>query len=63
MLFRSDGIERQIAALIRHESQMPGFSVPTGQTIGDRVKKNAAEHATDYGFEYGAVFRRLLARR
>ena len=59
----TDGIERQIAALIRHESQMPGFSVPAGQTIGDRVKKNAAEHATDYGFEYGAVFRRLLARR
>ena len=59
----TDGIDRQIAALIRHESQLPGFSVPTGQTIGDRVKKNAAEHANGYGFEYGAVFRRLLARR
>jgi LmbE family N-acetylglucosaminyl deacetylase len=59
----TDGIDRQIAALIRHESQMPGFSVPAGQTIGDRVKKNGAEHATGYGFEYGAVFRRLLARR
>lgn len=57
------GIERQIAALIRHESQIPGFSVPAGQTIGDRVKKNAAEQATGYGFEYGAVFRRLIARR
>lgn len=57
------GIERQIAALIRHESQIPGFSVPDGQTIGDRVKKNAAEQATGYGFEYGAVFRRLIARR
>jgi LmbE family N-acetylglucosaminyl deacetylase len=59
----TDGIDRQIAALIRHESQVPGFSIPTGQTIGDRVKKNAAEHANGYGFEYGAVFRRLLARR
>src|SRR5207247_1427104 len=58
----TDGIDRQIAALIRHESQVPGFSIPAGQTIGDRVKKNAAEHANGYGFEYGAVFRRLLAR-
>ena len=59
----TDGIDRQIAALIRHESQMPGFNVPRGQTIGDRVKKNAAEHADGYGFQYGAVFRRLVARR
>lgn len=59
----TDGIDRQIAALIRHESQMPGFNVPAGHTIGERVKKNAAEHANGYGFEYGAVFRRLLARR
>jgi LmbE family N-acetylglucosaminyl deacetylase len=59
----TDGIDRQIAALVRHESQMPGFNVPRGQTIGDRVKKSAAEHATGYGFEYGAVFRRLIARR
>jgi LmbE family N-acetylglucosaminyl deacetylase len=59
----TDGIERQIAALIRHPSQVPGFGVQAGQSIGDRLKKNAAEHATGYGFEYGAVFRRLLARR
>ncbi|HSE93734.1 MAG TPA: PIG-L deacetylase family protein [Methylomirabilota bacterium] len=59
----SDSIERQIAALIRHESQVPGFNVPAGQTIGERVKKNAAAHAAGYGFEYGAVFRRLIARR
>jgi LmbE family N-acetylglucosaminyl deacetylase len=59
----TDSIDRQIAALIRHESQMPGFNVPHGHTIGERVKKNAAELATGYGFEYGAVFRRLLARR
>jgi LmbE family N-acetylglucosaminyl deacetylase len=56
-------IDRQIAALVRHESQMPGFNVPAGQTIGERVKRNAADHATGYDFEYGAVFRRLIARR
>jgi len=59
----TDGIERQIAALIRHESQIPGFNVPAGQTIGDRVKKAAAEWAEGYPFPYGAVFRRLIARR
>ena len=59
----TDSIDRQIAALIRHESQMPGFNVPAGQTIGDRVKKNAADQAQGYGFQYGAVFRRLTARR
>jgi LmbE family N-acetylglucosaminyl deacetylase len=59
----TDGIERQIAALVRHESQMPGFNVPAGQTLGERVKKNAAEQADGYGFQYGAVFRRLVARR
>jgi hypothetical protein len=37
--------------------------VPQGQTIGDRIKKNAAELAEGYGFQYGAVFRRLIARR
>jgi len=56
-------IDRQIAALVRHESQMPGFNVPAGQTIGERVKRSAAGHANGYGFEYGAVFRRLIARR
>jgi LmbE family N-acetylglucosaminyl deacetylase len=56
-------IDRQIAALVRHESQVAGFNVPPGETIGARVKKHAAELATDYGFQYGAVFRRLIARR
>lgn len=59
----TDGIERQIAALIRHESQMPGFNVAQGETIGQRLKKRAAELANGYGFPYGAVFRRLIARR
>ena len=58
-----DAIEQQIAALVRHESQMPGFNVPAGQTLGERVKKNAAEHGAPYGFRYAAVFRRLVARR
>jgi LmbE family N-acetylglucosaminyl deacetylase len=59
----TDGIERQIAALVRHESQMPGFNVTAGGTIGERLKKGAAALAEPYGFRYGAVFRRLIARR
>src|SRR4029078_8824235 len=27
----SDSIDKQIAALVRHESQVPGFNVPTGE--------------------------------
>src|SRR6266508_111495 len=56
-------IDRQIAALIRHESQMPGFNVRPDETIDRRLKQNAAELARGCGFEYGAVFRRLVARR
>ena len=59
----SDFIDKQIAALIRHESQVPGLNVAPGQSIEQRVKKGAAELATSYGFEYGAAFRRLIARR
>ncbi|MGH7324756.1 MAG: PIG-L deacetylase family protein [Candidatus Rokuibacteriota bacterium] len=93
----TDSIDRQIAALIRHESQMPGFNVPAGETIGQRLKQHAAELAASPaqavggltearpgvvvagaaspaqavggltearpGFLYGAVFRRLIARR
>jgi LmbE family N-acetylglucosaminyl deacetylase len=59
----TDGIEQQIAALIRHESQMPGFNVPAGQTIGERIRRHAAELAEGYDFMYGAAFRRLIARR
>ena len=58
----TDGVEQQIAALIRHESQMPGFNVPRGETIGQRVKERAQELANGYGFTYGAAFRRLIAR-
>jgi hypothetical protein len=59
----TDSIDRQITALVRHESQVPGFNVPPGETLGERVKRHAAELATGYDFEYGAVFRRLIARR
>jgi LmbE family N-acetylglucosaminyl deacetylase len=58
----SDGVDQQIAALIRHESQMPGFNVPRGETIGQRVKARAKELADGYDFVYGAAFRRLIAR-
>jgi len=59
----TDSVDRQIAALVRHESQMPGFNVTAGETIGQRLKKHAAELAEGYGFQFGAVFRRLIARR
>lgn len=59
----TDSIDRQIAALMRHQSQVSGFNVPAGQTIGERLKRNAAELAKGYEFKYGATFRRLIARR
>jgi LmbE family N-acetylglucosaminyl deacetylase len=59
----TDSVDRQVAALVRHESQMPGFNVAAGETIGQRLKKHAAELAEGYGFQSGAVFRRLIARR
>ncbi|HTK92047.1 MAG TPA: PIG-L deacetylase family protein [Verrucomicrobiae bacterium] len=59
----TESIDRQIAAIIRHQSQVPGFNIPEGATMGERIKKNAAELASGYGFEFGAVFRRLVARR
>jgi LmbE family N-acetylglucosaminyl deacetylase len=58
----SDAIDRQIAALVRHESQVPGFNVAAGDTIGERVKRSDAALARDYGVAYGAAFRRLIAR-
>ena len=59
----TESIERQIAALVRHESQLPGFNVADGETIATRVRRSAAELAGGYGFQYGAVFRRMIARR
>jgi LmbE family N-acetylglucosaminyl deacetylase len=58
----TEGIEKQIAAVIRHESQVGGLNVPPGETIGDRMRKGAAANAQGYPFTYGAQFRRLIAR-
>jgi len=58
----TDGVEKQIAALIRHESQVGGLNVAPGETIGDRMRRGAAGQAKGYGFQYGAAFRRLIAR-
>jgi LmbE family N-acetylglucosaminyl deacetylase len=58
----TDGIERQVAAVVRHQSQVPGFAVADGQQIGDRIRANAARLAAGHGFQYGAAFRRLIAR-
>lgn len=55
-------IDRQIAALIRHESQMPGFAAADGEALGTRLRQRAADAARGHGFTYGAVFRRLIAR-
>ncbi len=55
-------IDKQIAAVIRHESQVAGLYVAPGQTLHERVKKGAAEVARGYRFGYGAAFRRLIAR-
>jgi LmbE family N-acetylglucosaminyl deacetylase len=41
----TDSIDRQIAAIIRHQSQVPGFNLPEGASMGERIKKNAAELA------------------
>jgi LmbE family N-acetylglucosaminyl deacetylase len=59
----TDSIDKQIAALVRHESQVPGLDVRAGETVERRVKERAAELARGHGFGRGAVFRRLIARR
>jgi LmbE family N-acetylglucosaminyl deacetylase len=58
----TESVDKQIAAIIRHESQVAGLHVPAGQTLHERVKKGAAETAQGYDFAYGASFRRLIAR-
>jgi LmbE family N-acetylglucosaminyl deacetylase len=58
----TDAVDKQIAALIRHESQVGGLNVAPGETIGERIKKSAAAQAEGYRFTYGATFRRLIAR-
>src|SRR2546428_2786 len=50
----TDSIDRQIAGLIRHESQVSGFNVPAGHTIRGRREKNAPEQPEGHRFQYGA---------
>jgi LmbE family N-acetylglucosaminyl deacetylase len=59
----TDSIDRQIAALLRHESQVAGLNAAPDETIERRVKARATELAAGYGFQYGEAFRRLIARR
>jgi len=56
-------IDRQIAGLMRHESQMPGLSGAGAEGLEQRLKVNAARVARRHRFAYGAAFRRLVARR
>jgi LmbE family N-acetylglucosaminyl deacetylase len=59
----SPTIQRQIEALQRHESQVPGLSVEPGQTVDERVRARSSELARGYPFKYGEAFRRIIARR
>ncbi len=59
----SDFVDKQVAAVVRHESQVGGLNVPPGETLEQRMKQHAADLAKGYGFKYAAVFRRLIARR
>jgi LmbE family N-acetylglucosaminyl deacetylase len=59
----TDSIDKQVAAVVRHESQVGGLNVPPGETLEGRMKQHALELAKGYGFKYAAVFRRLVARR
>jgi LmbE family N-acetylglucosaminyl deacetylase len=59
----TEWIDKQVAAVIRHESQVGGLNVPPGETLEHRMKQHAAELAKGYPFKYAAVFRRLIARR
>ena len=56
-------IDRQIAALKRHDSQVPGLSVEPGQTVDERVRARSSELAKGFPFKYGEAFRRIIARR
>jgi LmbE family N-acetylglucosaminyl deacetylase len=56
-------IDRQIAAVIRHESQVPGFNVAPRESLEQRLKAAAARAARRHAFAHGAEFRRLVARR
>jgi LmbE family N-acetylglucosaminyl deacetylase len=56
----TNGVEKQIEALHQHESQVGGLS--GGPAVGDRLRERARTVATNYPFEYGQTYRRLIAR-
>ncbi len=56
----TEGIDTQIEALSRHESQIRGLSA--GSPRGERLRARAAERAEGYPFEHAQRFRRLIAR-
>lgn len=57
----SAGIETQILALHKHESQVGGLR--GGAQVGDRLRDRAETAAESYPFQYGQVYRQLIARR
>ena len=56
----SAGIEAQITALHKHESQVGGLR--GGPRVGDRLRERAETAARSYPFQYGQVYRRMIAR-
>ena len=57
----SAGVETQILALHKHASQIGGLR--GGPQVGDRLKERAESVAESYQFQYGQVYRRIIARR
>ena len=57
----SGGIETQIKALHEHASQVGGLQ--GGPRVGDRLRERAESAAEGYPFQYGQVYRRMIARR
>ena len=56
----TNGVEKQIEALHQHESQVGGLS--GGPAVGDRLRERARSVATNYPFEFGQAYRRMIAR-
>lgn len=57
----SAGVETQILALHKHASQIGGLR--GGSQVGDRLRERAESVAESYQFQYGQVYRRIIARR
>lgn len=51
----SDSIDRRIAALTQHDSQVNGRM----EAIAERIRKAAAETGKEHGFQYAEAFRRI----